>query len=91
MSKVTKYALLISGLNIVAFIICLILANNSNDLGAGLAYLLFIPGMLFLFQLIAGIVLVAGTRHKEIGKAMLITIGVTFLVGFSVCGILAGF
>lgn len=87
MSKFWKYFLICAGLNLLYIGLALLpLAISSKDDSVLVALILgFVGGGILLFvQLILGIVFVAGQK-KDLGKAMLLTVGIFLLVGLSVC------
>jgi hypothetical protein len=88
MKSVTKYALLIIGLNILAFMICLALGEwYATGLETGLILIIIVPAALLFIQLVLGIIFTAGTKWKNLGKGMLIAIGIIFLAGLSLCSL----
>ena len=87
MNKVVKYLLITLGINLgAATLLALpILSSKGED---GLVWLLLdavVMGIALLVQLIVGIVWAAGSTKRQLGQAMLIAVGIVFVVGLSVC------
>jgi hypothetical protein len=84
MSKFAKYTLIAIGLNILSFILFLVPSFFGKDsLGTAiLAFFLVIISL--LVQLIVALVYIGGEK-KDLGKAMLLCIGIILLIGLSIC------
>jgi len=89
MSKTTKYCLQILGANLLLLILlCIPFAFITNGQYAGLgwlvtAFIIFCAGL--FVQLLVGLGYAMGTTNREFGKAMLLSVGIIFLIGFSIC------
>lgn len=82
MLKIFLYNLLLA---VVLFTPLFFMGNGDGAIGW--LVLIFAAAVLSLFvQLIIGIVFAAGTEKKELGKAMLLCVGIFLLIGLSVCG-----
>jgi len=85
MNQYLKKLLIVSGLNILSFIIFSLPLFLSEDgipaliLGFGLVVL-----SLFV-QLIIGVVLLNNPNKKDWGRALLLSAGIFLLIGFSMC------
>jgi len=91
MSKFLKYTLLAIGLNLLSFIIFFIPLFNSNNVHGDaigailLAFILILVS--FLTQVVVALTFLTTEKRKQIGKAMLLSIGILLLIGLSFCGI----
>lgn len=87
MSKVTKYAFIVGLVNIgvIALLAALLEITQSDAAGASL---ILIPGLMLIIELILGIVFAVGQKNSELGKGMLIGLGVTLLIGGAACGLI---
>ena len=93
MSNLTKIVLISLGLNIaLGLLVSLPLAFiNDSDTSIGWAItILAIAALSLIVQLIIGIVLAVGNSNREIGKGMLISVGIILVIGLSVCSALIG-
>lgn len=91
MNKVGKYALIVFTINVVAYVFLIMITVALGDnLEAALTLLFLVPIILLLAELILGIIFAVGQSKKALGQGMLIGLGVSLLIGLSVCGILAG-
>lgn len=89
MNKFVKYTLIAIGSNIASFVIFSIPLFNcqgENCLGTFII-ILFLIGISLLVQLIVGLSFLANERKQLIGQAMLLTVGIFLLIGFSICSI----
>jgi FtsH-binding integral membrane protein len=86
MNKVWKAALITLALPaLLALLLFLPSGNNEWQIGV-LIFLLFYT----LAALLAGIIVIAAAKNKEIGQGILLAGGIILVIGFSVCsGILA--
>lgn len=88
MNKFGKYTLIAIGLNVLSFVIFCIpvfLTPNTNDAALSAFIIAFFLGVISLVvQLIVALVYLFGQK-KEVGKAMLLSIGIILLVGLSIC------
>lgn len=90
MSTVTKYSVRLMIFNVALLLVCLIPLFKRNDLEAFIgSFGIFGTGL--LLELFIGLVLLAGQRSNQLAKAILINVGVFFLIGFSVCSAIAVF
>ena len=91
MGSAFKYALISFVINIVvaALIYLPLIFFSRGGSAILLPLLLFWPLSLFI-QLIVGLAYLAGNseKGKNIGKGMLLTVGVFFVIGLSVCGMM---
>ncbi|MBD0376157.1 MAG: hypothetical protein ICV51_11060 [Flavisolibacter sp.] len=88
MNKVVKYMLIAIGINIAAGLLLAapFLFLTNQDWVVGWLVLSLLLGCLSLFiQFIVGIVFAVRENKKDIGKGMLLSIGVILLIGLSVC------
>ena len=88
MNKVLKYMLIAIGLNIVSGLLLAapFLFLKNQDWVVGWLVLSLLLGCLSLFvQFIVGIVFANRESKKDIGKGMLLSVGIILLVGLSVC------
>jgi uncharacterized membrane protein len=87
MNKVIIYALKSLGINFAAGVILFLplMVMNSTAAINWLLVLAVIGVLSLVIQLIIGIVYAAGEKH-ELGKGMMLAVGIIFLIGFSVCG-----
>ena len=91
MNKVGKYTLIVFSVNVVTYVLFIFITVVFGDnLEVALTMLFLIPILLLLAELIFGIVFAFSQSKKEFGQGLLIGLGVTLLIGLSVCGILAG-
>ncbi len=90
MKKTTKYALIVFGANVVLFLLLLAYASYGKNAEEGLMFLLFFPVFILFCELVAGIAYAVGEKNKEIGSGLLIGLGITLLIGLSVCGVMIG-
>lgn len=76
------------GINILgAGVLCLpfvFISDQNQALGWLLIAFIIIAIALFI-ELITGLIFIVDTRQKELGQAILLTVGVILLIGFSVC------
>jgi len=89
MSRFIKYLLIILASNIALFIIFFIptfTTSGHDSLGPAIMAFLLI-GFTLLAQLIVGSVFLSQENKREIGQAMLLSTGIFFLIGFSVCSL----
>ena len=89
MNKFVKYTLIAIGANIASFVlfsIPLFSCQGENCLGT-VIIVLFLIGLSLLVQLIVGLFLLTNESQKLIGQAMLLAVGIFFLIGFSICSI----
>lgn len=89
MNKFVKYTLIAFGANIVSFVLFLIpsfTCEGQDCLGPAILGVLLI-GLSLLIQLIVGLSFLANERKQLIGQAMLLTVGIFLLIGFSICSI----
>ena len=91
MGSAFKYALICFSANLLAAL--LIYLFFVNDSGFLLIVLAFIWSISLLIQLIIAIAYLAGTheKNKNIGKGILLALGVIFVIGLSLCGGVANF
>jgi hypothetical protein len=85
MKNSIKYALLIAGGNILLLFILIGIANSLGDSEAAFITLLGVPAILGLLELVLGIVFAAGETKKDLGAGLLIGLGITLLIGLSIC------
>jgi ABC-type transport system involved in multi-copper enzyme maturation permease subunit len=91
MNKVSRYALITFAANVVLFVILIgITAAFNDNLDVALTLLLMVPILALLGEIICGIAFTISETKRDLGKGMLIGVGITVLIGFSVCGILIG-
>ena len=75
-------------LNLAFLLLCLIPLFKRNNLESAIgSFGLFGTGI--LLELFIGLILVAGQKTNELGKAILINVGIILVIGFSVCGVIA--
>ena len=88
MNKVIIYALKSLGINFaVAVVLFLPLTFIRSDPAITWLLALAVIGVLSLaIQLVIGIVYAAGEEKHELGKGMILAVGIIFLIGLSVCG-----
>jgi hypothetical protein len=88
MNKVVKIMLLTLLANAALFAVWLIPAyvSNDNDFFGWILIGFLAVGAACLVEMIMGIVFIAGLTKKQVGQGMLLGIGVTVLIGLSVCG-----
>jgi hypothetical protein len=88
MNKFGKYVLRSLGLNFASFVILFIIVfSMSSSRGGGLEALIigfFVGVFSLVIQLIVSLIFIIGEK-KELGKAMLLSIGIILLVGLSIC------
>lgn len=90
MSTVTKYCLHVFSWNAI---LLFVLGCSFFLYGDGLTWLAvsFIIYIVSLFvQLLVGFGLLLNSEYREWGKAMLLVVGIIFLIGFSVCSAING-
>jgi hypothetical protein len=90
-SGVLKLALKYIGYNLLAGLLValplIFLKNSSNDGAITWLFAMLIIGLLsLLIQLIIAIVWAAGRTKKQMGKALLLAVGLFFLIGLFTCG-----
>ncbi|MBD0279236.1 MAG: hypothetical protein ICV81_14945 [Flavisolibacter sp.] len=88
MNKVAKYMLIAIGLNIASGLLLAapFLFLKNQDWVVGWLVLSLLLGCLSLFvQFIVGIVFAAGENKRDVGKGILLSVGVILLIGLSVC------
>lgn len=88
MSKVTKYALMIAGANLVVIFVLVAATFSTTNLDLALTLMFAVPAVVLGLELIVGIVFALGNSRKDLGGGLLIGVGITLLVGLSVCGIM---
>ncbi len=89
-NRVFKLALKSVGYNLLGALLLasplLLLMDNKNDGAIVWLFVLLVIGPLSLLtQLIIGIVWASGTRKKELGKGMLLAVGLFLLIGLLTC------
>jgi hypothetical protein len=89
-NRVYKLALKSVGYNLLGALLLasplLFLKDNKNDGAIVWLFVLLVVGPLSLLtQLIMGIVWASGTRKKELGKGMLLAVGLFLLIGLLTC------
>lgn len=89
MNSFWKKFLKIFGLNFLAgFVLFLpvFFISNENEAALGWMLIAFILAAILLFvQFVVAFTFILGEKKKELGQAMLLTVGVIVLIGFSVC------
>jgi hypothetical protein len=88
MNNVAKYTLITIGLNILSVLVLtipLMFLNNEVSFGLLMVALFAIPVSLIL-QIVFGISYAVGKTKKDLGKGMLLGVGIILLIGLSVCG-----
>jgi hypothetical protein len=88
MNKVIIYALKSLGINFAAAVVLFLpLTVMGSDAAITWLLALAVIGVISLaIQLIVGIVYAAGETNHELGKGMILSVGIIFLIGLSVCG-----
>lgn len=79
------------GANVAVTILLIgITAAFNDNLDVALTLLLMVPILALLGEIICGIAFTISETKRDLGKGMLIGVGITLLIGLSVCGILIG-
>ena len=87
MKDTTKYATLVTVGNVVLLAI-LIGIGDKMPTETGLTLILGVPAVVLLAELVLGIVLAVSNKNSGIGAGILIGLGITLLIGLSICGIM---
>jgi hypothetical protein len=87
MKDSTTYAILVT-LGNLALLAILIGIGDRMPMGTGLTLILGVPAVVLLAELVLGIVFAVSDKHSRIGAGILIGLGITLLIGLSVCGIM---
>ena len=89
MGKFVLYTIIMLVLNVVFFFILVLIGRlviNDNSYGLEtLVIVLVLFAACLIIQLVAGSILIAKGEKKELGKAMLLSVGIIFLTGFTIC------
>jgi hypothetical protein len=89
MGRFILYTIIALILNVVSFLVfSLPIFFNSEALGPAIGSLIFgfvLTIISLIIQTIIGLIFLAKEGKKEIGKAMLLSVGIIFLIGLSVC------
>jgi hypothetical protein len=92
MNQFQKYLLKSFLYNLLAGIVLMlpltVLKGNDATIGWLFALLVIAP-LSLLVQLIVGIVYASVNKNKELGKAMILTVGIFLLIGLGICGSMA--
>jgi membrane protein DedA with SNARE-associated domain len=89
MGKFILYTIIVLVLNVVLLFILgwlggLVIDDNSYGLDSLVIGLVIFAASLII-QLVAGSILIAKGEKKELGRAMLLSVGIILLTGFSIC------
>lgn len=88
MNRVTKYTLIAIGLNVLAGLLLaapFLFVKNEDWVMGWLVVMLLLHVLSLAIQFIVGIVLANREGKKDMGKGMLLAVGIILLIGFSVC------
>ena len=91
MKNVTRYSIRILGINLAVLIVLGFVATYFGDRNGGFV----IMASIFYFvsiivQMFVGLGLILNEEKRDWGKAMLISMGIILLIGFSVCSVAIG-
>jgi hypothetical protein len=89
MGKFILYTIIVLALNVALLFILawlggLVINDNSYGLDTLVIVLVLFAGSLII-QLVGGSILIAKGEKKELGRAMLLSVGIILLTGFSIC------
>jgi hypothetical protein len=90
MSQFVKYTLIAIGLNLLSFglfILPAFLTSSGHDRGTSLVLAFFGAIVSLIVQLLVALIFLLDEKKKQIGQAMLLSVGLFLLVGFSFCGV----
>jgi hypothetical protein len=88
MKKFIVYLLIVLGLNVLSFFVFAIpmyFSKNQNTETGSFIFALVLFAISLFIQFIVAFILINGQKKKELGKAMLLAVGIIFLVGLSFC------
>jgi heme/copper-type cytochrome/quinol oxidase subunit 4 len=87
MNKFVKYLLIILGLDVILAILAfsfVALCFNRSSSGV-LEFGFYVILICFVIQIITGLVFLANEEKRDIGKALLLSLGIIILIGYSIC------